>query len=155
MFRSKALVCCLLVAGLILVGCSDDEDDDPTDPAGGGEPPAEMVGSWVIQSVTVNGAPGVLADVLEWQPATVAAKFHIQTNSAYVYEEVNASGGQLWYENGWVYVDGNEIDLNVLADSDGPVNETSFLTFTLGGGEMTFQEVDMGTTLVFTMTLEP
>ena len=96
--------------------------------------------------------PPPLSDALEWHDGVVAARFHIQTNSAYVYEEVDTRGGQIWYEHGFVYVDGNEIDVNILGDGDGPVEETSFLTFTLQGDVFTLQESEDGTTTVFTLS---
>jgi hypothetical protein len=41
----------------------------------------------------------------------------------------------------------------VIEDPDGPVNETSFLTYTLVGDTLT--EVDMGTTVVFSLARKP
>ncbi len=146
----------LAMALAISTGCGGDDDDDdnnPMDPDDtSGHPPAEMVGSWGFQSVLVNGNPTPLSDALEWHDGVVAARFHIQTNSAYVYEEVDTRGGQIWYEHGFVYVDGNEIDVNILGDGDGPVEETSFLTFTLQGDVFTLQESEDGTTTVFTLS---
>ncbi|MCP4572680.1 MAG: hypothetical protein GY838_10050 [bacterium] len=154
MCRTRTLTCYLLLSLLIAAGCGGDDDDDTGGPQGG-KPPAEMVGSWVFQSVTLDGAAANLATVLEWQPATVQSRFHVQDNSAYVYEEVNAAGGQLWFESGWIYVDGDELDLNVLQDSNGSVDETSRLGFTLAGGVMTIQENDEGVVVVFTLTAAP
>lgn len=154
MLQNKYLPLVFLICGLLVLGCGDDDDDDNGDPTGNndGHPPAAMVGVWVFQSVTVNGVAGSLAAVLEWNPDTVGAEIQILTNSTYIYQEVDTNGGQLWFESGFVYVDGNEIDINVLQDQDGPVNETAFLTFTLVGGVLTLTEVDEGTPIVFTLT---
>lgn len=154
MFRTRTLATCLLLAGLLVLGCSDDDEDDPGGP-GEGKPPTTMVDTWVFQSVTLNGAAANLADVLEWQPATVSAEIYIEANGTYVFQEVNAAGGQLWFESGFVFVEGGEIDINVLQDQDGPVNETSFLTYTLAGDTLTLTEVDAGTTVVFTLGRKP
>jgi hypothetical protein len=62
MNRAETLVGCVLLCGLLLVGCSGGEDDEP----GSGNPPAALVGTWVFQSVTVNGAPQALGEVLDW-----------------------------------------------------------------------------------------
>jgi hypothetical protein len=43
----------------------------------------------------------------------------------------------------------------VIEDPDGPVNETSFLTYTLVGDTLTLTEVDMGTTVVFSLARKP
>ena len=161
MFRfneTKNLALIFLLAGLLILGCgSDDDDGDNGDPTGNedGHPPTAMLGTWVFQSVAVDGVVASLADVLEWLPETVGAEINIQTIGTYVYQEVNASGGQLWWESGFVYVSGNEIDINVLQDGDGPVNETSYLTFTLESGTLTLTETDEGATIVFTLTMEP
>gem|GEM_PF-7035989 len=61
----------------------------------------------------------------------------IQANSAYVYEEVNATGGQLWFESGFVFIDGVEIDINAQLRSDGPVMETRRVGWTLAGDSLT------------------
>jgi len=141
----------LLLATMLAFGCGDDDEDDATGP-GSGKPPAGMIGSWTFDSVTVDGTLDTLASVLEWKPAAVGARMDIQANSAYVYDEVDAGGGQIWFESGFVFVDGSEIDINTLLDGDGAVNETSFLTFTLGTDVMTLREVYMGKTNVFFMS---
>lgn len=137
------------VLGLSTFGCSEDEDG-PTD-ADEGKPPAAMVGTWRFNAVTVGGAPADLADVLEWQPATVAAEILIQANSAYVYQEVNGAGGQLWFRSGFVFIDGNEMDVNAQLDGDGPVNETRRYAWTLGLTDFTLSRTAGGVTTVFTL----
>jgi len=151
MVRMRILTTYIVLFGLIAVGCNDD-DSDPLDPQGG-PPPAEMIGTWTFQSVTVDGAAASLPDVLEWQPSAVAARLMVQANGAYVYEEVDANGGQLWFESGFVFVDGSEIDINVLLDGDGAVNETSTLTYMIIGNVLTLEEVHLGAINVFTLTM--
>lgn len=149
MSRATLLTAITLFSLLLIAGCSEDEDDPGG--ASGGKPPAAMVGTWIFQSVTVDGGAASLATVMEWQPNSVEARLHIQANGAYVVEEVNAMGGQLWFESGFVFVDGGEMDINVQQDSDGPVDETSMVTFTLNAGTMTITENDGGTIVVFTL----
>jgi len=98
MNRAETLVGCVLLCGLLLVGCSGGEDDEP----GSGNPPAALVGTWVFQSVTVNGAPQALGEVLDWQAGTVAASMIIQSNGGYSISEVDAQGQQTHFENGFV-----------------------------------------------------
>ena len=154
MFRNKIFTVCVLLSAVLIIGCSSDDDDDPTGP-GEGKPPAAMVDTWHFQDVTQNGAAAVLATVLEWQPLTVRAEFAIQANGAYVYQEVNQQGGQLWFESGFVFVDGTEMDINILLDGDGQVDETNPVTFSLAGDVLTITETTPGTTLVFTLVRVP
>ncbi len=147
MNRAKTLVGCVLLCGLLLVGCSGDEDDEP----GNGNPPAALVGTWMFESVTVNGAPQALGDVLDWQAGTVAASMSIRSQGGYGISEVDA-GGQLTHaEGGFVYVDGNEMDLNNIAP-DG-TTETISGTYTLSGDTLIFTTVEDGDTIAITLTL--
>jgi len=152
MLNTRTFAMLLLLLALLVVGCSDEDDEDPAG-VGDGKPPAAMVGSWTFQSVTVNGTAADLATVMEWKSGAVAAKFHVQTNSAYVYEEVDTRGGQLWWESGFVFIDGNEMDINVQQNGDGPVSEMVRAGWTLGGGELKLTEVVGSDTLVFTLTM--
>jgi hypothetical protein len=154
MNRSSWLSHGLLSALVLLVACggsaTDEGDDDET-----GHPPAAMVGLWIFQSATVNGTPTPLADALEWDPATTAARFNIQAMGGYQYEEVNSAGAQIWSEFGWIFVDqeGGTIEVNVQGDSDGTTSDQFDLGYTLGGGVLTFELVEGSTTSVFTLTM--
>lgn len=148
MNRAKTLVGCVLLFGLLLVGCSGDEDEEP----GSGNPPAALLGTWVFESATVNGAPQALGDVLDWQAGTVAASMSIQSNGAYSISEVDAGGQQTHFENGFVFVDGNEMDLNILAP-DGTIEETLSGTYTLSGSTLTYTTLENGDTIAIMLTL--
>jgi len=149
----KSLLSCFLLSALLAFGCgSDDESSGPTDPDKG-HPPEEMLGSWTFRSVTVDGAAADLSDVMDWVPSAVEAHIQVLENGAYVYEEVDSRGGQLWFESGFVYVEGGEIDVNLQLDGDGRQEETSFLSYTLSAGIFTLQENDKGTVTVFTLTM--
>ena len=143
----------VFLLAIVIFACSGEDDGDEGSGPGGGKPPAAMVGTWIFQSVTVDGAPANLADELEWHPGVVEARLHIQANSAYVYEEVNASGGQIWAESGFVFIDGNAIDINAQSNTDGPVNDTSRLVFALNGNVLTLQEVSPSSIVVITLTM--
>lgn len=152
MLQLRAIGIALLTGGALLLGCAS-EDDESTGADTSGHPPAAMVGSWIFQSATVNGSPVALDSVMEWQPQTVQAKLHVQTNSAYVFEEVNIGGGQLWFESGFVFIDGAEIDVNAQLDSDGPASETTRWSFTLNDTVFTLSRVDSGQTVFYTLVM--
>ncbi|MDH3727840.1 MAG: hypothetical protein OER77_09945 [Myxococcales bacterium] len=149
MNRAKILVGCVLLFGLLLVGCSGDEDDEP----GSGNPPAALLGTWVFESVTVNGAPQALGDVLDWQVGTVAASMNILSNGALSISEVDAGGQQTHFEKGFVYVDGNEMELNILALDLLTIEETISGTYTLSGSTLTYTTLENGDTIAIMLTL--
>jgi hypothetical protein len=151
MMNVRALGGVVLVS-LLLSGCG------PTDPTDMEEeqdfhPTAEMVGTWIFQFATVDGVAASLTDVLEWLPGTVESRLHIQANGAYVYEEVNSSGGQVWFESGFVIVNTeiNEFELNSQLDSDGAAVDVVTATYTLVAGVFTLEVEEFGTTTVYTL----
>ncbi len=154
LFRRAVLV---LLLSLVLACGSDDDDDGGNGGTGPddekGHPPAAMVDSWLFQSATLNGTSVSLSDVLEWVPDAVEAHLMVMENGAYVYEEVDVRGGQLWFESGWVFVDpkGGLIEVHTQFDGDGSVNETSELTYTLQSSVLTLREEDEGVVVVFTL----
>ncbi len=117
-----------------------------------GPPPAVLVGVWTFQSVTLNGSSATLASVLGWNSATVLARVTVESNGAYIYEEVDSSGGQLAFESGFVLVTGNSIEINITLNNSGTVNESTTATYTLNGNTLMLQEVALGITAVFTLT---
>jgi hypothetical protein len=145
----RRFACVLFLGSVLLAGCGTDDPTDLEDFS----PPADMVGTWIFQSATENGAPTTLALAMEWSPGTVESRLHVEANGAFVVEDVDAAGGQLWFESGFliVNVETNEVEMNVQLDSDGPSSEVVPLTFTLGGGVLTLELIEGGTTLVFTL----
>ncbi|HMB71446.1 MAG TPA: hypothetical protein VKU85_19210 [bacterium] len=156
MLRFRRKVFAIAVAGLIGVmspGCGEEGDDNPMDDNGDMPPPAELVGDWTFQSVTVDGSPDVLADVLEWEPGATSARIQFTDMNAYVYQEVNSAGGQIFFESGFIVIEADELELNALQDSNGPVTETILLNFVVSGSTLTLTETDTGSTVVFTLTM--
>jgi hypothetical protein len=155
MLRTRKIVAATLVFCLVALassGCGEEGDDNPMD-GGGNPPPADLVGDWTFQSVTVDGSPDVLADGLEWEPGAASARIQFTDMNAYVYQEVDGTGGQIFYESGFIVIEGDELELNALMDSNGDVTETTLLTFLVNGNTLTLTWVDGGTTAVFTLTM--
>ena len=152
MMRARTLAACVFLSTLIMVACGGDETND-SDDLGDGKPTADLVGTWVFQSVTVNGAAQTLADVMEWQPETVGARISIRSNGGYSMEELNSQGQQTFFENGFVFVEGNEMDINILLPDGATIDETIFTTFTLSGGILTVTTVEDGDTITFTLSM--
>ncbi len=145
---------CLLLFGVaMLIGCSESTTDPADEDDELGHPPAAMVGSWTFLSATENGAAASLAGALEWDPATTLARANFEANGTYWYEEIDASGAQVWAEGGWVFVDpeGETIEVNVQWDSDGSATDQYELGYTLGGGIFTLRQVEGGSTFVYTL----
>ena len=151
MKRSSSFTRCALTGLILLTACggsATDEDGDET-----GHPPAAMVGTWIFQSATENGISAPLADAMEWDPATVEARLRIEAMGGYQVEEVDASGAQVWTEFGWIFVDaeGGTIEVHIQGDSDGVTSDEYDLAYTLGGGVLTLELVEGGSTFVYTL----
>ena len=151
----RSLFILAALCGIVALACGDDSSDDD-DPGNGNEgpPPPSLVGVWAYQSVTIDGMPADLADVLDWVPGAIGAELQIVENSAFVYQEVDATGGQLWAELGFVFVnDAGEIDVNTQRNTDGEVDEMLTFVFTVTDETLTLRQV--GSTLVFTLVKQP
>ncbi len=136
----------------IMMSCSKDKATEPDNNAGGSPPPAALVDTWTFQSVKVNGVAVDLDSALELHSGAVAAKITVYVNGAFVYEEVNGSGGQVYFESGFVIVEGNEIEIVVEQNSGGAVNESTTVTYVLNGSTLTVTSVEGGFTIVFVLT---
>jgi len=142
----------LVLTSLLILGCSGDGDGDGGTGPGSGHPPAEMVDSWEYASVTVNGSAASLSTVMEWVPGAVSARAHIlRADGTFAYEEVNAAGGQLYSNTGFVFIDGDEMDINFFADNGIDIEETIRVAWTLVGDVLTWTQTDNSDTLVFTL----
>ena len=144
----------LLLVTVALAACGEGGPTDGEDDEELGHPPAAMVASWTYQSVTENGSPASLADVLDWDPAATAARVHVQANGAYVYEEVNSAGGQLSAESGWIFVDeeGPTIEFHIQLTDAGVVDQRFTVVYGLSGSTMTLTQSVTGSTIVFNLT---
>lgn len=144
----RTLIGLAALCGVFAIACADDASSD--DDLGNEEspPPPSLVGVWVFQSVSIDGVPADLAEVLDWVSGTAAAELQILENSAFVYQEVDGDGAQLSAESGFVFVnDAGEVDLNFQRDNDGVVDEMRLsFVFTVSDDTLMLREV--GGTLV-------
>ena len=139
--------------GLLALGCGDTAEDENSGGEGGdGRPSADLVGIWTYQSATVDDAPASLTEVLDWVPGAVAAEIEILESSAFVYQEVDARGAQLWFETGFVFFnDAGEVDINIQSNSEGQVSEMLTFTFTLDEEILTLRSVGRSPVVAFTL----
>ena len=151
MSRFRALVIPAALFGLLALGCGGEAAGEEG-PMGEGPPPANAVGVWTYQSVTVNGASANLADVLEWVPGAVAAEPQILESGAFVYQEVDGNGAQLWLESGFMFFnDAGEVDVNVQQDGNGMVSRMSTFTYVISNDTLTLSQVGGAEMVVFTL----
>ncbi|NOG45750.1 MAG: hypothetical protein HND50_10975 [Calditrichaeota bacterium] len=143
----------ILFSMLVFFSCSESTDNS-TESEGEGKPLTEMVGTWIFSSVTVDGNQDSLGTVMGWDEYAVEARFHIYENGAYAFEQVDISGGQLWSESGFIYVDENEneMDINVQQVNGTPVTETVAVTYILIEDTFTVTENEEGTLITYTLT---
>ena len=154
MSKLRALIGLLALCAVFAIACGDDASDDDDPGNGEGPPPPSLVGVWVFQSVSIDGMPGDLANVLDWVSGTAAAELQVLENSAFVYQEVDGNGVQLSAESGFVFVnDAGEVDLNVQSNEDGVVDQMLSFLFIITDDTLMLREV--GGTLVFVLMRAP
>ena len=143
----------LVLVAAIVAGCGDSDPTSHEHPDELGHPPPAMVATWTFQSVTQNGTPASLADALDWDPAATSARLHVLLDGPYIYEEVNATGGQLSAESGWVFVDeeGPTIEFHVEFIDSGVVDERFTVTYTLVGSTLSLTREEAGSTFAYTL----
>jgi len=151
MSRFQALVIVSALSGLLALGCGGEAAGEH-DPMVEGPAPASAVGVWTYQSVTVNGASANLADFLDWVPGAVAAELQILGSGAFVYQEVDGTGAQLWFESGFVFFnDAGEVDVNVQQDVSGMVSRMSSFTYAISNDTLTLGQLGGADLVVFTL----
>ena len=147
----RTLIGLAALCGVFAIACGDDASSD--DDLGNEEspPPPSLVGVWVFQSVSIDGVPADLAEVLDWVSETATAELQILENSAFVYQEVDGNGAQLSAESGLVFVnDAGEVVLNFQRNNGGVVDEMRLsFVFTVTDDTLMLREV--GGTLVFVL----
>ncbi len=131
----------VLLSVFLVVSC-----DKSTDPQ---SLPAELVGTWVFQSATLNGQPISLSVVLDWDPATVSCASIVDANGGYTYNEydgANATGNVLYYNSGTASVQGSTMTISVTNDNGTPLQQPDVLPFTwaLSGTTLTLSLADPG-----------
>ncbi|MEM8606095.1 MAG: hypothetical protein AAGF92_03270 [Myxococcota bacterium] len=127
-FRSRFAA--LILFCTLSTACGDGADEADDDDEGGPPPPA-LVGTWTYQSVTVDETLASLGEVLDWVPDAVEARLQLLENGAFVYEEVNAQGGQLFAESGFVVVTVDEVGRGTIEfNVDGVETPASFMLVT-------------------------
>ena len=147
----RTLIGLTALCGVFAIACGDDASSD--DDLGNEEspPPPSLVDVWVFQSVSIDGVPADLAEVLDWVSETATAELQILENSAFVYQEVDGHGAQLSAESGLVFVnDAGEVVLNFQRNNGGVVDEMRLsFVFTITDDTLMLREV--GGTLVFVL----
>jgi hypothetical protein len=149
MNNSKSLLIFIAIVSLMLAaGCGKD-DNNPTDP--GDSVPSELVDTWLYQSVTLNGVPWSLGQLLGWDPGTVAARFTVGSDESFVYEELDTDSAVVWTEWGTFTVDGNSATITRTENDDGPINppETRSGTWAVNGDTLSLNTIEQGVTAAF------
>jgi len=132
---------------LLSAGCGKD-DDNPAGPQN--TVPAELVGTWLYDSATLNGVPFGLGLLLGWEPGTEAARFTVGSDRSFVYEELDADSAVVWTEWGTFTVSGNNATISVTENDDGPVDPPEIMsgTWTVNGDTLTLITSYQGATVV-------
>lgn len=141
------------VALLAFVSCSDDDDDNPT----GTTPviPAELVGSYEQDSVTVNGAIQNIADFFDYSTGTDRAVITAYAGGQEAYRELDASDSALYNDSGYFVISGSDMSVIITHEHDTALAspDTAFIgTWDLTGSLLTLTTVESSDTVVIMCT---
>ena len=126
-----------LAFALLPVGCKKD-DDSPSSPGTTGIPEA-LVGTWTLQSATVNGQPTDLAIVFSWVDGSESATIKVEANGAYTYAEYNGAAEMLYTSGGTIAVSGTNFTLTENSENGQavPAHELFAGTYAVAGNTLT------------------
>lgn len=143
-FRAALLILAAVTATLI--ACSPDET------AGGDTPsiPAELVGTWLFHSATLNGSPISMAELLQFAPGSDTADVAVYANGTYVYTERDTSNATTYTNAGSVTVSGSSITLTKMNENGVAQPPEVFLrgTYVLSGTQLTLTASISGNVIV-------
>ena len=140
-----------ILSVFMVMGCGDD-DDSTTGPDVG--IPSELIATWTYQSATINEIPVSLGLVLGWDEGTVSARFTVDSDGTFVYEELDSEDVVQWTESGTFTVSGNNATITITSNDDGPVDPPDVMsgTWALDGNELTLTTIMEGLTVVLVAT---
>ena len=133
----------------IIVGCSNDKSTEPEVTI-----PQELVATWIYQSAIYNGMPIHPGFLLGWLQATATARFTVNEDGTYIYEELDSSEVVIWTESGTAEVDGDSTVITITNNDDGPVEPPEIFdaTWAIYEDELTLTTIIEGNTVVFVAT---
>ena len=107
---SKSFVLPLALSlALVLASCG--RKPDPVGPTT--SLPEQLVGTWTIQSVKLDGVETPLAEAFGWGPNTVSSRMTIEENGNYSGREFNGTGAAVYTETGLVSVNEKNISITI------------------------------------------
>ncbi len=113
----------IVVALIAFVGCSDDDSGTNTDSG----VPAELVGTWGYDSITVNSARRSLGTSLAMHQDAVKAQIILNTNSTERYDELNSQDSVVYYYEGNLVVSGQS--MTAVVTSQNGIEVTPYTVF--------------------------
>ena len=139
----------VLVLALVALHCKKDED--PVTPAS--TVPAGMVGTWVFQSITVNGAPANPADYFPLEQGTVGIEVVLRADGSFDWREYDAQNNTTGTAQGTVTVSGSTVSMTMTVVNGAPVPPQVMFTgaYAINGTTMTLTTQLEGNTLVLTL----
>jgi hypothetical protein len=114
----------------------------------------EVVGTWAIASVTVDGSPVDPAEFFEWEAETDTAVMYAHANSDYAYEELDASGAVLYTETGYLDVIEDQFAVTVETENGEDIQDYGAFvgSWAVDGDGLVLTAEDEGSTIVITWT---
>lgn len=119
MSPARSLLILSLAFVLLTPGCKKD-DDSPTSTGTEGIP-AGLVGTWTLQSATVNGTPTDLGTVFNWVQGTESANITVDANGAYTYKEIGNGGAVTFTSAGTISIVGSNFTITLTSKNGVPL----------------------------------
>lgn len=124
MSTARASIILILALFLLPMGCKKD-DDSPTSP--GVTIPADIVGTWTLQSATLNGEALPLSVLFDWTEGTVSATIKVESSGACTYTEYDAQSQALFTSGGAAVVTGSNVTITFTTANGQPLQPPKVL----------------------------
>ncbi len=140
----------LLLLAFVVIGCGD--DDNPAD-SNTTTFPTSLAGTWEQQSVTFNGVDQDIATFFDWDTSAVKATVTMFTDYTQRYEELDAQDSILFYDEGTIGLDGQNVTVVVTSQNGQAItpDTTCVGTWVVAGNLLTIMQTQAADTVIMVM----
>jgi hypothetical protein len=147
-----SLLSLMLLMTVVVIGCSDDDDDNP---AGSNTAtfPTDLAGTWEQQSVSFNGVSQDIATFFDWDTSAIKATITMFTDYTHRYEELDAQDSILYYDEGTLTLDGQNVTVVVTSENGQAItpDTTCVGTWAVVGNLLTITQIRAADTVIMVL----